>query len=74
MGLLVICDMGYLSRGAEESELLVTVIAERYRRCSLGIILNLFFSEWEEILANPMVTAAAIDRIVHHSVILQFDL
>ena len=31
------------------------------------------FSEWERIFANPMATAAAIDRVVHHAVILEFD-
>ena len=40
---------------------------------SLGIASNLVFSEWEKVFANPMATAAAIDRIVHHSVILEFD-
>ena len=49
------------------------IIAERYERRSLGIISNLVFSQWERIFANPMTTAAAIDRVVHHSVILEFD-
>ena len=44
-----------------------------YSRRSLGITSNLVFSEWERIFANPMATAAAIDRVVHHSVILEFD-
>ena len=61
------------SQGAEESEVLFTLIAERYERRSLGITSNLVFSEWERIFANPMATAAAIDRVVHHSVILEFD-
>ena len=71
--LLVIDDLGYLPQGAEESEALFTLIAERYERRSLGIASNLVFSEWEKVYANPMATAAAIDRIVHHSVILEFD-
>ena len=54
--------------------MLFTLIAERYERRSLGITSNLVFSEWEKIFANPMATAAAIDRIVHHSVIMEFDL
>ena len=54
--------------------MLFTLIAERYERRSLGITSNLVFSEWEKVFANPMATAAAIDRIVHHSVILEFDL
>ena len=62
-----------LPQGAEESEVLFTLIAERYERRSLGITSNLIFSEWERIFANPMATAAAIDRVVHHSVILEFD-
>ena len=71
--LLVIDDLGFLTQRAEESEVLFTLIAERYERRSLGITSNLVFSEWEKVFANPMATAAAIDRIVHHSVILEFD-
>ena len=71
--LLIIDDLGYLPQGAGESEVLFTLIAERYERRSLGITSNLVFSEWEKVFANPMATAAAIDRIVHHSVILEFD-
>ena len=70
---LLLDDLGYLPQGAEESEVLFTLIAERYEWRSLGITSNLVFSEWERIFANPMATAAAIDRVVHHSVILEFD-
>ena len=70
---LLLDDLGYLPQGTEESEVLFTLIAERYERRSLGITSNLVFSEWERIFANPMATAAAIDRMVHHSVILEFD-
>ena len=67
---LLLDGLGYLPQGAEESEVLFTLIAERR---SLGITSNLVFSQWEHIFANPMATAAAIDRVVHHSVILEFD-
>ena len=70
---LLLDDLGYLPQGAEESEVLFTLIAERYERRSLGITSNLVFSESERIFANPMATAATIDRVVHHSVILEFD-
>ena len=70
---LLLDDLGYLPQGAEESKVLVTLIAECYERRSLGITSNLVFSQWEHIFANPMATAAAIDRVVHHSVILEFD-
>ena len=70
---LLLDDLGYLPQGNEESEVLFTLIAERYERRSLGITSNLVFSQWERIFANPMATAAAIDRVVHHAVILEFD-
>lgn len=70
---LIIDDLGYLPQGTEESEVLFTLIAERYERRSLGITSNLVFSEWDRIFQNPMATAAAIDRVVHHSVILEFS-
>ena len=63
----------YATQGAEESEVLFTLITQRYERRSLGITSNLVFSEWERIFANLMATAAAIDRVVHHSVILELD-
>ncbi len=71
--LLIIDDLGYLPQGTEESEVLFTLIAERYERRALAITSNLVFSEWEKVFHNPMATAAAIDRLVHHSVILEFD-
>ena len=48
-------------------------MAERYERRAIGITSNLVFSQWDQIFQNPMATAAAIDRVVHHSVILEFD-
>jgi len=58
---------------AEEAEVLFTLIAERYERRSMLITSNLVFSEWERIFKDPMATAAAIDRLVHHAVILEFN-
>ncbi len=53
--------------------MLFTLIAERYERRSLWVTSNVVFSQWDQIFRNPMATAAAIDRIVHHSMILEFD-
>ncbi len=66
-------DLGYLPQGTDEAEVLFTLIAERYERRSIGISSNLVFSEWGKIFPNPMATAAAADRIVHHAVVLEFD-
>jgi DNA replication protein DnaC len=71
--LLILDDIGYVKQSAEEAEVLFTLIAERYERRSMLITSNLVFSEWERIFNEPMATAAAIDRLVHHAVILEFN-
>ncbi|MBV9324044.1 MAG: IS21-like element helper ATPase IstB [Chloroflexi bacterium] len=63
-------DIGYVQHDRDEMEVLFTFLSERYERRSVGISTNLTFSEWERIFKNPMTTLAAIDRVVHHSVIL----
>ena len=70
---LILDDIGYVQQNPEEVEVLFTLLAERYERRSLIITSNLVFSEWDQIFKNPMTTAAAIDRVVHHSTILEFD-
>ena len=71
--LLILDDIGYVQQSAEEVEVLFTLMAERYERRSLLITSNLVFGEWDRIFKNPMTTAAAIDRLVHHSAILEFS-
>lgn len=71
---LLIDDLGYVQQNREEMEVLFTLLAERYERGSVLITSNLPFSRWESIFKDPMTTAAAIDRLVHHSVILELNL
>lgn len=71
--LIILDDIGYIKQRPDEVEVLFTLMAERYERRSLMITSNLVFSEWDQIFQNPMTTAAAVDRLVHHSVILEFD-
>jgi DNA replication protein DnaC len=70
---LVIDDLGYVQQSREEMEVLFTLLAERYERGSVLVTSNLAFSQWEQIFKDPMTTAAAIDRLVHHSVIMEFN-
>lgn len=67
-------DLGYVQQSREEMEVLFTLLAERYERGSLLVTSNLPFSQWETIFKDPMTTAAAIDRLVHHSIILELNL
>ena len=71
---LVIDQMGYVQQGREEMEVLFTLLAERYERGSVLLTSNLPFSKWEGIFKDPMTTAAAIDRLVHHSIILELNI
>lgn len=71
--LVILDDIGYVKQSAEEAEVLFTLLAERYERRSTALTSNLVFSEWDRIFKNKMATSAAIDRLVHHSVILEFD-
>ena len=70
---LIIDDLGYVEQSREEMEVLFTLLAERYERGSVLLTSNLPFSKWEQIFKDPMTTAAAIDRLVHHSVILELN-
>ena len=71
---VIIDDIGYVQQSREEMEVLFTFLADCYERSSLLITSNLPFSKWEQIFKNPMTTAAAIDRLVHHSVILELNI
>jgi DNA replication protein DnaC len=71
---LIIDDLGYVEQSRQEMEVLFTLLAERYERGSVLITSNLPFSQWERIFKDPMTTAAAIDRLVHHSVIVELNL
>ena len=73
-GVLVIDDLGYVQQSREEMEVLFTLLAERYERGSVMLTSNLPFSQWEQIFKDAMTTAAAIDRLVHHSVIIELNL
>jgi len=71
---LILDDIGYIQQDQKEMEVLFTLLADRYERKSIVITSNLPFSGWEKIFKDPMTTAAAIDRLVHHSIILELNL
>jgi DNA replication protein DnaC len=71
---IIIDDFGYVQHSREEMEVLFTLMNHRYERGSIMLTSNLPFSKWESIFKDPMTTAAAIDRLVHHSVILEMNI
>ena len=70
---IILDDLGYVQQSREEMEVLFTFLAERYERRSVLISSNLVFSKWDQIFKDPMTTMAAVDRLVHHAIILEFD-
>jgi DNA replication protein DnaC len=70
---LILDDLGYVQQSREEMEVLFVLLAERYERGSVLLTSNLPFSQWTQIFKDPMTTAAAIDRLVHHSVIVELN-
>ena len=71
---LIIDDLGYLQESRDDMEVVFTLLAERYERGSVLMTSNLPFSKWEAIFKDAMMTAAAIDRLVHHSVIIELNI
>lgn len=69
---IILDDIGYVQQSREEMEVLFTFLAERYERRSVILTSNLVFSQWGQIFKDPLTTAAAIDRVVHHSTIIEF--
>jgi DNA replication protein DnaC len=70
---VILDDLGYVQQDREEMEVLFTFLSQRYERRSVMITSNLVFSQWDQIFKNPMTTMAAIDRLVHHSIILEMS-
>jgi len=70
---IIIDDIGYIQQDRDEMEVLFTLLAERYERRSVVITSNLVFSQWDRIFKDPMTTAAAVDRMEHHSIILEMN-
>jgi DNA replication protein DnaC len=68
--LLVLDDLGYVKKNEAETSVLFELIAHRYERKSLLITANQPFSQWDQIFCDSMMTVAAIDRLVHHGVII----
>lgn len=73
MEVLLVDDISYVPYTREETDVLFTLLAERYETRSVLITSNLAFANWNTIFKDEMTTSAAIDRLVHHSTILELN-
>ena len=72
--LLIIDEIGYLPFGREQANLFFQVVARRYERGSLILTSNLAFGSWDQAFAGDAVlTAAMLDRILHHATVVQIS-
>jgi DNA replication protein DnaC len=71
--LLVLDDLGYVKKTEAETSVLFELIAHRYERRSLLITANQPFSQWDAIFTDSMMTVAAVDRLVHHALIVEIQ-
>ena len=71
--LLILDDLGYVRKDHAETNVLFELIAERYERRSMIVTANQPFSQWDNIFPDEAMTVAAIDRLVHHATILEFN-
>lgn len=69
--LLILDDIGYVKKTDDETSVLFELIAHRYERRSLLITANHPFSTWDSIFSDSMMTVAAVDRLVHHALIIE---
>lgn len=70
---LILDDIGYVRKSEAETHVLFELISYRYEAGSMIVTSNQPFSQWDEIFADSAMTVAAIDRLVHHSTILNIQ-
>jgi DNA replication protein DnaC len=71
--LLILDDIAYVTKDQAETSVLFELISNRYERRSLMITANQPFGEWGKIFPDQAMTLAAIDRLVHHSTVLEMN-
>lgn len=70
---ILIDDIGYVRKSEAETHVLFELIAHRYESGSMIITANHPFSDWDKIFSDTMMTVAAIDRLVHHGIIMEIQ-
>ncbi len=70
---VIIDDISYIPQNRDETDVLFVLLSERYERRSVVITSNLPFSQWNKVFKDEMTTMAAVDRLVHHSSVLELN-
>lgn len=70
---IIVDDIGYVKKTDAETQVLFEFIAHRYESASLVITANQPFSEWDSIFPDNIMTVAAVDRLIHHAMIIKLE-
>ena len=70
---MILDDLGYVRKDQAETSVLFELISARYERRSLLITANQPFGEWHKVFPDETTAVAAVDRLVHHAVILELN-
>jgi DNA replication protein DnaC len=68
--LVVVDEVGYTPINREECNLFFRFVANRYEKASTVITSNKAFSDWAELFHDPIIVTAILDRLLHHSVVI----
>ncbi len=71
--LVILDELGFIPFEKSESDLLFQFVSKRYERGSILVTTNLVFKEWDKIFKDLLTTAAVVDRLIHHCVIMEFN-
>ncbi|MFT4728630.1 MAG: DNA replication protein DnaC [Granulosicoccus sp.] len=71
--LLILENLAYVAKDQAETSVLFELISARYERRSMLVTANQSFGEWGKVFPDPAMTVAAVDRLVHHSVIVEMN-
>jgi len=71
--LLIVDELGYLPLPAEGAAALFQVISQRYLKGSICLTTNRGIAQWGQVFDDPMIAAAMLDRLLHHSAVLHID-
>jgi DNA replication protein DnaC len=71
LNLLLLDELGYVALDSRGAELLFQIITEREERASIAIASNLPFSEWGQVVTDPRLVAAIVDRVTFGAHIIE---
>ena len=71
--ILIIDEVGYLQLDRTEAQLLFRLVCERYEHGSIILTSNKYFSDWDELMSDSVISIAMLDRLLHHAHVMNIQ-